>query len=232
MKKYTLYLYIEQENCKKNPNFLECHFCDCPSCNLSSYYILDETGEIIEQSFNLDITQPRNYRTNIFTIETNDIIPPNKFSEYLKNLDNDYRLIDQLTNKIKKFNNKDEELLSEIINEDEYEEEVLDDIYENLALENIELYEEPDNIKFLKSKIRNLRIHRNASVILTGGFVLVNTLALDSFMEQPKFIPFAISGITMICGAKNITETRLDNLEIKVGKKLIKKLKDKRNQNT
>ena len=229
MKQYTLYLYTKLEDCNNYHNHNECYLHNCPSCELSKYFICDDKGSIIDYS-SIELFDLENYHTEVFTIETIDNIPRNGFAEYLKNKDNNYRIIDTKTNKILKYNIPDSELILELI--EDFDTKIINDLCNIYNLDEILLTGTIDDLNSIKERIRKLATHRNASVILTICFALVNSIALQSFIENPKFIPLLISGITLICGAKNVSNTQIDNIEITAGKRLILKTKDKRNENS
>lgn len=211
MKKYHLYLYINYNNCfTETDDPKKCLITDCMNCKDNHYFITNQQHKkIVESPQFLQITD---YNTILKNYEIEALDNPNEdnFINYLINNNSNYRIIDPETKIIIKYSKEDLELI--------------DDLTRKYNINYINLYNIKEK-KELKSLIKNLKIHKNISIILSSGFTLTTLLTSNTFIENPKFITAILTSISAICLAKNIKNTVQDNIDIKINKKLAKTLK-------
>ena len=210
MKKYNLYLYLDYDSClEATDNPADCLITDCLKCHENLFFITDCNNKCVAKSHNFDKFNLENFKLEEYEIEAFDEPDEKNFIEYLVLDSSNYRMIDIFNNIIIRYCDEDLEVVNNII--------------AKYGEEHVFLYatNDPEDIK---STIKNLRIHRNASIVLSGGFVLSTVLSFRSLIKHPSIVPVILVGTSIKCLGDNLKNVRQDNIDIKVNKKLLKKL--------
>lgn len=214
MKEYIIQLYVNESKCDEikddDCNTLKC--LDCLGCTALVVTNSNSNNEVINTLNNFKIDKET---TSVYHIllETFDEVDDTNFMMYLFNDNSDFRLTDL----------EDDRILVHFNSEFEN----FKDLFEEFGYDNINLYNRNYDIKELKSKIRNLKLLRNVYCFLSTSFGVGVAVSIFQCFNGNTLLALLAGVISYTGHLGTFSEFEKNYIDVKVNKRLLKKLDDK-----